>query len=64
MRGSADFITLGVHTSPPPDELLGQIEYKQLPNPDDISDDRVDRVLKLGFETVRLLDQLDLPWWP
>ena len=44
--------------------MTALVEYRQLPDPDLITDSRTDAMLKLGFTTVKLLEQHELPWWP
>lgn len=63
VRGSTGFITLGVHTSPPPAELQAVVEYRELPEGfEDVLDTTEQKLLKYAFELRRRMD--DLPWLP
>lgn len=64
VRGSADFITLGVHTRPPTDAEQVFVEYRRLPEADDLTDDRYERLLKAGFWARRRMDELERAWFP
>jgi hypothetical protein len=65
VRGSANFITLGVHTRPPTEQESLFVEAKPIPEQwQDLGDRALERAIKIGFTVRRLMDELELPWVP
>lgn len=64
-RGSAGFINLGVHSSPPPPELELAIDYREIPNSlDFFTDTSEERLLKAAFLAKGWLDEWAPVSWP
>lgn len=65
-RGSADFIPLGVHRTPPPAAMEPFVESRQIPEAfPDLLLTGEERLLKLGFEALDAMERLGVPTgWP